>query len=173
MTRENYLVGRQIRSPKVTCIDQNNQNLGLLPTSQALKLAEENNLDLVQVHNGGKNIFPTCKILNYGKFKYELSKSKKAAAKKQKESEIKIKEIKFRPTTDVNDLKLKAKHAEEFIKDNCRVKVSMMFRGREMSHQEIAMDTFDKFLSFIESAKISGSPSMEGKTFIAFIEKNK
>lgn len=171
MSRENYLIGHQIRSPKVICIDHNNQNLGIMPTYQALRLAEENNLDLVQVNNGGKNVFPTCKILNYGKFKYELSKNKKAANKKQKESEIKLKEIKFRPTTDLNDLKLKAKHAEEFIKENCKVKVSMVFRGREVSHQEIAMDTFNTFLSYIENAKISGTPSMEGKNFIAMIEK--
>lgn len=173
MSREKYLVGHQIRSPKVTCIDHNNQNLGLIPTYQALKIAEENNLDLVQVNNGDKNVFPTCKILNYGKFKYELSKNKKAAAKKQKESEIKIKEIKFRPTTDLNDLKLKAKHAEDFIKDNYKVKISMVFKGREVSHQEIAMETFNTFISFVSNVKISGTPSMEGKNFIAMIEKNK
>src|SRR5690554_4765412 len=100
-------------------------------------MALDAGLDLVQVSSGGRNSSPTCKILDYGKYKYQQSKNEKAAAKKQRENSVKIKEIKFRPTTDINDLRTKASKVQEFLNDGDKVKITIAFRGREVSHKEI------------------------------------
>lgn len=166
---QRYFVGRQIRAYKVLCIDDKNNNLGVIPLSEALSLAEENNLDLVQMTFPNRGEPPTCKILDYGKFKYDLQKKEKQARQKQREAAVKIKEIKFRPTTDLNDLRIKANHAREFLDDNCRVKVMIMFKGRELSHQEIAQATLNTFLSFIPNAKCLEEPILTGRVLTAII----
>lgn len=168
----NHYVGRQIRAPKVLCIDKDNVNRGVISTYEALRLAEESGLDLVQINNGGKEAsVPTCKIINYGKFKYEITKKQKAAAKKQRESEIKTKEIKFRPTTDLNDLKIKAKHAQEFLDEGHRVKVSLLFKGRETTHQEYGIDTLNTFLDLLPEADLLNKPSLENKEMSVLLVK--
>lgn len=167
---ETHVVNRSIRAPKVLCIDKDNVNLGVISTYEALKLAEDNGLDLVQVNWNGKEP-PTCKILNYGKFKYEASKKQKLAAKHQRESEIKVKEIKFRPATDLNDLRVKAKHAEDFLNEGFRVKVCLVFKGREISHQNFGMETFDIFISLLPGAQFLNKPSMEGKEMSVILFK--
>ncbi|HVI42753.1 MAG TPA: translation initiation factor IF-3, partial [Anaerovoracaceae bacterium] len=134
--QDRIIINHQIRGQKVFCINHENVNLGLIPLSQALNLAQEHGLDLVQVSAPSKDRAPTCKILDSGKYKYDLSKKKKEAEKKQREAIVKTKEIKFRPTTDLNDLKTKARKAEGFIEEGCRVKISITFKGREISHQE-------------------------------------
>jgi translation initiation factor IF-3 len=160
-----------IRSSKVLCIDHNNTNLGLISTSEAIKIAYENGLDLVQIAAGDQNKAPTCKILDSGKLKYELSKKKKESDKKQRESIIKLKEIKFRPTTDLNDLKTKAKKAQEFLEEGHRVKVTIQFRGREITHQEVAVETLTDFMSFIPGCQMDGNPSFDAKCLVVFITK--
>lgn len=167
----NHFVGRQIRAHRVLCINHNNENCGVIPISDALKMAEDNGLDLVQINNDVKN--PTCKILDYNKFRYDLSKKEKLAKKKQRESIIKIKEIKFRPTTDENDLRIKAKHAREFLDDGNKVKITIVFRGREMSYRDIGMDTLNKFIDMIEVAQFEHDPSMNGRNLSAILSKKK
>ena len=153
------------------CITQDNVNLGLIPLSQALSMAQEQGLDLVQVSAPSKDRAPTCKILDSGKYKYELSKKKKEADKRQRDAIVKTKEIKFRPTTDLNDLKTKARKAEEFIEEGCRVKISITFKGREMSHQEVGLSTLETFMSFLPDLKMVGKPSFDKRDLTVFLSK--
>lgn len=169
--KDHHFVGRQIRAQKVLCIDNNNVNHGVISISEALKLAKECDLDLVQINHVEYGVTPTCKIINYSKFKYEISKKQKLAARKQREAEVKIKEIKFRPSTDMNDLRIKAKHAESFLNEGFKVKISLHFKGREISHQNIAIETFNTFISLLPDAQILNKPSMEGKEMSVLIYK--
>jgi translation initiation factor IF-3 len=115
-----YVFGRFIREPSVYCIDQNNNNIGLIDTRDALNMAYEVGLELVMVSQGKGKTPSTCKILDFGKYKYEQEKRDKVSKKKQRENAIKIKEVKFRPVTDDNDLKTKANQLREFIDDGNR-----------------------------------------------------
>ena len=166
-----YFVGRQIRASRVLCIDQNNTNCGVISLSDALDLANKNGLDLVQISNGSKDKMPTCKILDYSKFKYDLSKKEKLAKKKQRESAVKIKEIKFRPSTGENDLRIKAKQASAFLEDGHRVKVTIVFRGREMSHRQIGEDTLQQFVDMLSNVEFESKPSMNGRNMVAILAK--
>ena len=165
---EKVLVGNLIRAPRVLCIDHDSTNLGVISLSEALKIAADQGLDLIQLSNGSP---PTCKIVDYGKYKYEQSKKTKEAAKKQRESISKLKEIKFHPTTDINDLKIKARKVVGFLDEGAKVKVTIVFRGwREASHRDIAMQTLNEFLSFIPNA-ITSSVGMEGKCLSCMVDR--
>lgn len=153
----------QIRSPKVRCIDSEDNNLGVIDKLEAIRIAENAKLDLVQVAPGNRDNPPTCRILDSGKYKYEMSKRKKENAKKQRESAVKIKEVKFRPNTDQNDLKTKATKAQQFIEDGHRVKVSIFFRGREITHKDVGMETLNKFLQMVPNMHLLGEPVQQGK----------
>jgi len=153
----------QIRAFKVRCIDAENNNLGVIDKSEAIRVAEDAKLDLVQVSPGDKDNPPTCRILDSGKYKYEMAKRKKENAKKQRESAIKIKEIKFRPSTDQNDLKTKASKAQRFIEEGDRVKISIFFRGREITHKDVGIDTLKKFLEMVPNMQLMGEPVQQGK----------
>ena len=168
--REKYIVGRFIKAAQVLCIDNENQNRGILPIREALSLADSYGLDLVQISNSKDNV-PTCKIIDYSKYKYEVSKKEKLAKKKQRENTVKTKEIKFRPSTDENDLRTKAKQAQGFIDDGNKLKVTVMFRGREMAHKDIGRDTMDKFIGMLEGAVIDNPPSMIGRNFTVIVVK--
>lgn len=139
-----------IKAFKVRCIDHNNENIGVISKAQAISMAESEGLDLVQVSLHRDGSIPTCKIVDYGKYKYELSKRQKAQAKKQRESIVKTKEIKFRPSTGINDLRTKANKARKFIEEGCRVKIVMSFKGREMQHKHLAPAKLDLFLELLE-----------------------
>lgn len=146
-SRQINFVNKNIRAKKVYCIDKDNNNIGILPIYKALKLAQDEGLDLVQVSNA---TIPTCKILDYSKFKYDLSKRNRIKEKKQRESIIKIKEIKFRPNIGENDLDIKVKKTCDFIIKKYKVKVTMTLKGRESSNKEF---TSDKMCLFIEKVK--------------------
>jgi translation initiation factor IF-3 len=163
-------INHQIRSPKVLCIDHENNNLGVIDTQQALKLAEKQNLDLVQI-TFNRDGFPTCRILNYDKFKYEQSKKQKVANKKQREAVVKIKEIKFRPSTDINDLKTKASKADSFLEEGYKIKVSVLLKGREINYKDLACETLENFLSFVSNMQIVEKLSINGKILSVIIQK--
>ena len=163
-------VNNTIRSSKVICIDTTGKNLGTINFTEALNLAKNQGLDLVQVTFGGTDKIPTCKITNYGKYKYDLDKKEKEAAKKQKESIIKVKEIKFRPTTGLNDLKIKARKAMEILDEGDRIKVTIQFKGREVTHKEVALQTLNEFAALVSNAEFS-PPVMEGKFLSCTLEK--
>jgi len=152
-------VGRRIRARQVRCIDQNGENLGVIDIYKALKLADEAGLDLVQIAIGDT---PVCKILDYGKYKYDQSKQKKENARKQRETAVKIKEIKFRPSTGDHDLETKANQAKKFIEEGNRIKITVAFRGREMSHKDLGMETLSKFID-LAGVQLLTEPSFQGK----------
>lgn len=164
--------GKYIRAPQVLCIDQEGTNLGIIPTYQALNLAKSAGLELVMVATGKDNV-PTCKILDLGKFKYDQSKRQKESAKKQREAAHKLKEIKIRPSTEANDLKIKADKVSEFLEEGHKVKISVRFRGREMAHKEVGQETLDMLLSYVAGAQIIDAPKMEGRDLSITLVKAK
>ena len=173
-TPEKELINHAIRAPKVLCIEDSGQNLGVIATSDALKLALDSGLDLVQVARPMNGKPPTCKIMDYGKYKYEESKKAKAAAKKQRESEIETKEIKFRPTTDTNDLKTKARKAMETLEGGDHVRVVMTFKGRQLTHKEVGEATLREFLALVPNVDVGQkSVSYSEKTLVISVHLTK
>lgn len=166
---EKYFINFNIRSQKVRCIDPDGNN-AVLSIKDAVSLADTFGLDLVQISNGKEEI-PTCKILDYSKFKYEQSKKEKLSKKKQRENVIKVKEIKFRPSTDLNDLKIKAKHAQDFLDEGHKLKVTVVFRGRELQYQQVAAETMTTFVSFLKQCVYESNPVTSGKFMTAVIKK--
>lgn len=164
-------VNERIRVPEVLLIGANGEQHGVLPTAKALELARAAALDLVEVAAQARP--PVCKIMDYGKFKFEQAKKAKAA--KAKQHVIKIKEIKFHPRTDVNDYSYRVKHAEEFLGEGCKVKASMQFRGREMAHQDYGRRLLDRMIQDLgEVADIEQPLKMEGNTMsVVFVAKKK
>jgi translation initiation factor IF-3 len=163
-----YVFGRFIREPKVYCIDHTNTNLGLIDTQEGLRRAQDAGLELVMVSQGKQGKPSTCKILDLGKFKYDQEKRDKVAKKRQRENAIKIKEVKFRPTTDDNDLLTKARQLQKFVDDGNRLRVTITFRGREMAHREIGIEKMNKFAEMI-SANYDTEPSMSGRNLNAVL----
>lgn len=163
------LVNRNIRAPRVRCINQENENIGVLSLNEALSLATAAGLDLVQVSPPSKDTPPVCRILDSGKYKYDLSKKLKEADKKQREAQVKVKEIQFRPNTGDHDLETKAKKVEEFLAENCKVKVTMRFVGRE--HQSVGIETLQKFVQMVATAELEGEPEVDRKEIRLFLKK--
>ncbi|MBY0281165.1 MAG: translation initiation factor IF-3 [Alphaproteobacteria bacterium] len=156
-------VNQEITSPKVRLIDAEGEMLGVVGRAEALALAVQAGLDLVEVSPNAEP--PVCKILDYGKFKYEQQKKKAEAKKKQKI--IEVKEIQMRPMIDDNDLEIKCRAIKRFLEDGDKVKISMRFRGREMSHQEIGMGILLKVKQdFEELAKFETLPRFEGRQIV-------
>jgi translation initiation factor IF-3 len=163
-----FTFGRFIRDEKVICIDQDDNNLGLVETSYALNLARQANLELVMVSQGNPS---TCKILDFSKFKYESNKREKIAKKNQRKNEIKIKEVKFRPATNENDLLNKANQLKDFLSEGNKLKVTVVFKGRELCHRELGIETMKKFAGMI-CANFDGEPSMTGRNMVAILVKS-
>lgn len=165
-----YIFGRFIREPQVYCIDHEEVNHGLIDTRDALRIAQDAGLELVIVSQGKNGSPSTCKILDFGKYKFEQEKREKIIKKKQRENAIKIKEIKFRPVTDENDLKTKANQLQEFINEGNKLKITVVFRGREMAHREIGLEIMNKFAGMV-SAEFEQEPSMIGRNLNAILVK--
>lgn len=153
-------MNREIRAPQIRVIDEEGQMLGVMTVPEALRLAEDRALDLIEIAPTATP--PTCKIMDYGKYKYE--NKKKAAAARKKQVIVTIKEIQMRPRTDQHDFETKMKHARRFLLDGDKVKVTMRFSGREMAHQELGMTLMNKAIAFVsEMALVEAPPKMEGK----------
>ncbi|WP_457641633.1 translation initiation factor IF-3 [Persephonella sp.] len=158
-------VNEQIRVREVRLIDEKGQNLGIVPTEEALKLAEERGLDLVEVSPNAKP--PVCKIMDYGKYKFEQKKKEKEAKKKQRAKMQNVKEIKFRVKIEDHDYKTKVKHIREFIEDGDKVKVWIWFRGRENVHPEIGERLANRIIEDLSDiAKVEKPPKKEGRNMI-------
>ncbi|MDE2562416.1 MAG: translation initiation factor IF-3 [Sphingomonadales bacterium] len=152
-----------INVPKVRVIDENGENLGVMYTREAIEQAAEVGLDLVEVSPNADP--PVCKFLDVGKFRYEAQKKANLARKTQKTQEIK--EIKMRPNIDTHDYDVKMRNVFRFIEDGDKVKVTLRFRGRELSHQQIGMDLLRKVQEDVaEVAKIEAYPRMEGRQML-------
>jgi translation initiation factor IF-3 len=149
-----------IRIREVRVIDDENQQLGVMQTFQALALAQEKGLDLVEV--APTAVPPVCRILDYGQYKYELQKKEREAKKKQKSQTFK--EIRLRVKIDVNDLRTKLRRAGQFLDEGDRVKVTVQFRGREMSHANLGRDLLDRASELLtEHGTVERPPLLEGR----------
>ena len=154
-------VNHRIRVPEVRVIAADGSMLGVLQTHEALRMAQEQGLDLVEVNPKAEP--PVCKILDFGKHKYE--EKKKAAEAKRKQTVIEIKEVKLRPKTDDHDLEVKIRHARRFIESGHKVKITVRFRGREIAHPEKAQEQLEHFAHGTEDiANLETRPMMEGRT---------
>lgn len=150
-------VNEQIRISPIRLIDHEKNMIGVISTDEALRMAREAGLDLVEMSPNERP--PVCKIMDYGKHKYQLSKKSK-----QKHHEQKIKEVRLRPKTEEHDLEVKMKHAREFLEHGDRVLITMLFKGRERFHQDIAYDTFrDIVKQMADLAKVDQPPRLLGK----------
>lgn len=161
---------RRIRVPEVRLIGENGEQLGIFITNMALKRAEELGLDLVEISPHAKP--PVCKIMDWGKFKYEEKKKKHEAKKKQ--VVVKVKEIKFRPATDDHDFQTKLKHIREFLEDGCKVRVTVQFRGREMEHREFGTARMNEVIESIKDlGEVDQSAKMEGRQMFMMLSPKK
>lgn len=159
-------MNQDIRAARVLLIDQNGEKQGVMPLAAALEAAEEAGMDLVQMVSNAET--PVCKILDYGKFRFQEQKKKAEARKRQKI--VELKEIKLRPNIDTHDYDVKAKAMHRFFEDGDKVKVTLRFRGREMAHPELGMKLLNKVQAdFDEVAKVEYAPRMEGRQMIMIL----
>lgn len=158
--KDGLRVNREIRAQQVRVIDDEGQMLGVMTVPEGIRLAEERGLDLIEIAPTASP--PTCKIMDYGKWKYENKKKTVAARKKQ--VIVQIKEVQIRPRTDQHDFDTKMRNARRFILDGDKVKVNMRFMGREMAHQELGMALMHKAVEALKDvATAEANPKMEGK----------
>ncbi len=153
-------VNRDIRAPQIRVIDDEGQMLGVMTVPEGLRLAEDRGLDLIEI--APTAVPPTCKIMDYGKYKYE--NKKKAVAARKKQVIVHVKEIQMRPRTDHHDFETKMRHGRRFLLDGDKVKISLRFLGREMAHQDLGMKLLNKASDYVKDlALVEAPPKMEGK----------
>lgn len=160
------MINDEIREPQVRVIDQNGEQLGILPTRQALQMAEERELDLVKIAPQAKP--PVCKMMDYGKYRFEMAKKDKEARKRQKV--ISIKEVRLSATIGEHDVEVKVKNAVKFLKDGDKVKVTIRFRGRQISHSEIGLEVMKDFFERVKDvANMERQPKVEGRSMVMIL----
>lgn len=159
----------EITSPKVRLVDENGEMIGVVTRFEGMQMAQKAGLDLVEISPNAEP--PVCKILDYGKYKYEQQKKRAEAKKKQKT--VEVKEIQMRPGIDENDFQVKCRAIIRFLEDGDKVKITMRFRGREISHHEIGMQVLTRLREQFENhAKVEQMPRLEGKQMImVFVPK--
>ncbi|MDF2233372.1 translation initiation factor IF-3 [Albimonas sp. CAU 1670] len=156
----------KIRCPEIRLIDHEGENRGVLDPRDAMRMAEDVGLDLVEISPNANP--PVCKIMDFGKFKYEQQKKANEARKKQ--HIIEIKEVKFRPNIDKHDYDVKMRNVTRFLEDGDKVKVTLRFRGREMAHQDLGRDVLERIAAdTLELGKVESMPKMEGRQMIMVI----
>ncbi len=165
-TISDLMINEQIRDKEVRLIGENGEQLGIVSTREAMKLAEDAGLDLVKIAPTAKP--PVCKIVDYGKFKYDQLRKEKEARKKQRT--VEIKEIRLSPNIDTNDLNTKMNAARKFITKGDRVKITLRFRGREMAHMNNSRHILDDFAENLSDiAVIEKAPKVEGRSMTMFL----
>lgn len=164
------MINEQIRDKEVRVIGEEGEQLGIMPVKDAMKLAEEAGLDLVKIAPTAKP--PVCRIVDYGKYKYEQLRKEKEAKKKQRT--IEIKEIRLSPNIDTNDLNTKVNAARKFLTKGDRVKITLRFRGREMAHMNNSKHILDDFAeSLSDIAVVEKAPKVEGRSMTMFLAQKK
>ena len=159
-------INDRIRAPEIRLIGADGENIGVVTPGRAMMLAEEAGLDLVEISPNAEP--PVCKIMDFGKFKYETQKREAEARKKQKI--IEIKEIKFRPGTDDHDYQVKMRSVLKFLEEGDKVKVTLRFRGREMAHQELGLELLNRVAADVgDKGKIESMPKLEGRQMVMMI----
>ncbi|MFQ3632254.1 MAG: translation initiation factor IF-3 [Roseiflexus sp.] len=167
--RDRLRINNRIRAREVRLIDENGAQVGVVPIRDALLMAEERGLDLVEVAPNA--VPPVCRILDYGKFRYEQSKKEREARKNQKQ--VEVKQIRLEPKTDDHDLEVKAKQARRFLLDGDKVKFNLRFRGREIFHQEIGLDMLERMAEELRDVSvIEQRPTMEGRVLTLLLAPN-
>ena len=157
----------RINSPEVQVIASNGENLGILNTNEAIAMAKEEGLDLIEIAPNAKP--PVCKIIDMGKYKYDAQKKANKAKKKQKK--IELKEIKLRPVTETHDYKFKIKHAQKFISKGDKVKFTIRFKGRELQHSHLGNELMNKIKEDMQDiGKVELHPKFDGKQMIMVIQ---
>jgi len=147
----------------VRLINEEGEQVGVVPVAQALNIANEANLDLVEISPNADP--PVCRIMDYGKFRFEENKKLQTAKKKQKQTQVK--EIKFRPGTDIGDYKIKLRKLVSFLEEGDRTKVTLRFRGREMAHQELGLELLQRVKADLEEyGTVEQEPKMEGRLMV-------
>jgi len=163
-------VNSDITYPTVRVIDHEGEQLGILTSEEALQKAQDVSLDLVEVSPNAEP--PVCRIMDFGKYKFENSKKKQGAKKKQRRTQVK--EIKFRPRTEVGDYKVKLSKLTKFLENGDKTKVTMRFRGREFAHQELGMELLKRVVSDLEEiANVEQMPGMEGRQMVMVLGPKK
>lgn len=156
-------INHDIKADEVRVVDEDGEMKGVMSVARAVELAEEAGLDLVEVSPNATP--PVCKILDYGKYKYE--QQKKAAEARKKQKTVDVKEVKIRPGIEEHDYKVKMRNARKFLSNGDKVKVTMRFRGREMAHQDIGMDLLKRMIEELaDVGKVDLEPKMEGRQII-------
>ena len=155
------MINEQIRCKEVRVIGEEGQQLGVMPPKEAMKLAKEANVDLVKIAPSANP--PVCKLVNYGKYRYELARKEKEAKKKQKT--VEVKEVRLSPNIETNDLNTKVNNAKKFISKGNKVKVTLRFRGREMAHVQQSKHILDDFAQMLGDIAVIEKPAkMEGRS---------
>ena len=169
-TISELLINEQIRDKEIRLIGEDGEQLGIMSAKDALKLAKEAELDLVKIAPNAKP--PVCKIIDYGKYRYELARKEKEAKKKQKT--VEIKEIRLSPNIESNDLNTKVNMARKFIAKGDKVKITLRFRGREMAHIDSTKHILEDFAEKLSDiAVIEKAPKMEGRSMMMFLTEKR
>lgn len=163
------IINDQIRFQTVRVSDPNGNSLGIISIEEAKRIAEVQGLDLVLITEKANP--PVCRILDSGKYRYEIQKKEKETRKKQAESKIETKEIRLRPVTDIHDIEIKSKRAMEFLEKGYHVKISVRFKGRELSNKEIGHDIIQKMFDMLGDIRYIKKVTFEGRTLSALIAK--
>ena len=159
-------INHRIRVPEIRVILDEGEQLGIMPTHEALRLAEEKGLDLVEI--SPRAFPPVCRIMDYGKYKYEEAKKKQQQRKKA--STVETKEIKFRPKTEEHDMDFKVKHVRRFLEEGNKVRLAVVFRGREITHPQTGMAVLNRVVERCNDiATVEATPNMEGRRMIMVI----
>ncbi len=168
--KQELLINEQIRFKEVQVIDEQGQKLGKLPINKAIELAVSKNLDLVLVSVNPEN--PVCRIMNYGKHKFEQAKREKESRKKQKA--IEIKELRVTPNIETHDFNFKAKNARKFLTDGNKVKITVRFRGREVNYVKMGEDVLNNFIEALSDVStLEKKPFLEGKNMFIILAPSK
>lgn len=163
-------INRAIRVPEVRLIDEDGTQLGVVPTHQAMEMARQKDLDLVEV--AANAMPPVCKLLDYGRFKYETTKKEREAKKHQ--HSVELKELRLRPGTDDHDVDVRARSARRFIEEGHKVRLLVRFRGREAAHPEIARHQIDRIVKSLQDiAIVEQGPMMEGRAMFAVLARSR
>ncbi len=166
MAIKNQRINEMIQVKEVRLIDALGNQRGVIPTVEALGIARDSSLDLVEVSPNAKP--PVCKLLDYGKYKFEQEKRLKESKKKHKQ--VKLKEIRMQPKIEEHDLSFKTRHIKQFLQERYKVKVTVRFRGRELAHTELGRDVLQRVLELLEDSYILDKPPrMEGRMMSMFI----
>ncbi|WP_428715077.1 translation initiation factor IF-3 [Uliginosibacterium sediminicola] len=167
---KSHRINREITVPEVRLVGEESEPLGIVSIQQALAMAEEAAVDLVEIAPQAKP--PVCRLMDFGKFKYQ--EQKRAHEAKLKQKQIQVKEIKLRPQTDENDYQIKMRNMTKFLQDGDKVKVTLRFRGREMAHQEFGIRQLERIKADLEElAVVEQFPKLEGRQMIMVLAPKK